>query len=59
MLSSPAPFVALIGLLFYFLSDIPKKAGRTGSKLVRIGELMFFSGLLATLLLRIDPLRLH
>ncbi len=59
MLSSPAPLVALIGLLFYCFADVPRKAGRTGSKLVRFGELMFFAGLLATLLLRIDPLRLH
>jgi len=59
MLSNPAPLVAIIGLLFFFLADVPRKFGRTGTKLVRVGELMFFAGLLATLMLRIDPFRLH
>lgn len=52
MLSSPAPLVALIGLLLYFFADVPKSGGRTGVKLVRVGELMFFAGLLAELLFR-------
>lgn len=48
-----APLLIIIGLILYFFADVPKSSGRTGSKLVRVGEIMFFAGLLATLLLRL------
>lgn len=40
-----APFVALIGLLIYALT------APANTKVCRIGEIMFFCGLLATLLM--------
>jgi len=54
-----APLVALIGLLLYLLAGSGDKP-TVPPKLGRIGEIMFFCGLLATLL-RMDAssFRMH
>jgi len=59
-----APLIALIGLILYLAANSPppNQAGAPllGPKASRIGEIMFFCGLLATLM-RLDgsAFRLH